>query len=205
MMRSWWKLRVVTVFLILGVLMPLLCVHFLARPEPTVSESPVQANLFTILPRDIEDITPETAAQYGIRGYLHLTWKDAPAQLAISRSETWNGTLLLQFVSYDANLTELQVNVDPKGYYGVHLSQCYCSEDGSGQEFDISTLLSYSPSGIVAINAGETLPLTVTVQVPADLPAAITSFPLEPTGIAPVSEGIPVISDAGIVGGVTVK
>ena len=203
-MRSWWKLRVVAVVLILGVLTPLLCVHFLVRPEPAVSESPTQFAGATLLPKEI---TPEIAGQYGIPGYLHLTWKDTPTQLAISRGQSWNGTLLVSFVSYAPDLTDLEVYMDPKGLHGAQADQCYRSEDGSVQAFPISSLLSYWPNGIVKIKAGETLAVAVTVQVPADFPRTITSFALEPTGIAPVSEGIPVINDAVIAlnGGVIVQ
>jgi hypothetical protein len=49
----------------------------------------------------------------------------------------------------------------------------------------INDLISYNPSGNITIKAGETLPVTMTIRVPADLPEGImpSSFPVNAVGI----------------------
>jgi hypothetical protein len=190
--------------LVLGVLTPLLCIHFLAAPQPAASELK-GVSVPALSPSDI--MNKSTASQYGIRGYLLITWQDAPQELSLNRGESWNGTLSLQFVSYDDSLTELHVYADPKGHYGVRANACYRSEDGSVQAFDVSSVLSYSPSGIVTIKAAETLPIAVTLQLPADFPGTLVSFPLKAVGIAPVEKGIPTVNGPAFAGNgeVTVK
>lgn len=144
-------------------------------------------------PDDIRN--PETASKYGIAGYVRFTWMDSRQQIVITRGESWSGTLLVHFVSYTSELTELELLMDPNATANHMVGKYYLREDGSRAFFDFSTLLSYDPSGIITLNAGKTLQVTATVHIPKDFPKAIPSFPLHAMGIHLDQPGVGFIDD----------
>ena len=142
---------------------------------------------------------PDIASKYGIRGYLEILPAVSSEELYISRGWEANTTILLHFASYTPELTEIEVNIDPEDRPSV--SVCYGILDAEGNiigegVIDVNQLVSYSPSGTVVIRAGETLPVTMTIRVPADLPERISYswIPLEAVGIR---TDVPVLSEIG--------
>jgi hypothetical protein len=142
---------------------------------------------------------PDTAAKYGIRGYLEILPAGSSEELYISRGGEANTTILLHFVSYTAELTEIEVSIDPEDTPSVKV--CYGVLDVEGNiigkgVIDVNRLVNYSPSGKVVVKAGETLPVTMTIRVPADLPERISYswIPLEAVGIR---TDVPLLSEIG--------
>jgi len=139
---------------------------------------------------DVEIRDPETALQYGMLGYVDILLpSDAPETVHINRGETADITILLHFVSHVPELTEIEVNIDPKKS-DYKMEQCYVIEDAEGNIIErgvinVNELISYSPNGTITMEANQTLPITMTIRVPADLPEGImpTSFPVNPMGI----------------------
>lgn len=87
-------------------------------------------------------------------------------------------TLLLHFVSYYDNVTEVQLTIDPNNTSTGEVSFPY----GADKTYVINSILSYEPSGNVTIKAGETLPIKMTLTPPKDGPS-LPQFPLSPLGI----------------------
>jgi len=135
---------------------------------------------------------PDIALKYGINGYLEVGLAPGSSKsLAVTRGGEATITILLHFVSYTANLTEVQVKADPKGGLGLGSGRYYSVKDERGNIIgtgivNINDLVSYNPSGVVTIRAGQSLPVTVTVRIPADFPdLEIPSFRLDALGILP--------------------
>jgi hypothetical protein len=147
----------------------------------------------------IEIRNPEIAAKYCIRGYLEILPAGSSESLYISRGGEADTTILLHFVSYTPELTEIEVSIDPED--APSISVCYGVLDAQGNMIGdgvirVNRLVSYSPSGKVLVKAGETLPVTMTIRVPADLPERISYswIPLEAVGIR---TDVPLISEIG--------
>lgn len=142
---------------------------------------------------DIRD--PEFAKELGILGYVELAWMDAlPEGLTLRPSGEWVGTMLIHFVSHVPEIADVEVQVDPNGEYGLDKSKVYRDEDGKQRVLDYSDLMSYEPSGILQLKAGETLRVTVTIKIPADFPMSISSFRLAPLGIQPLHSQIALLT-----------
>ena len=118
---------------------------------------------------------PEIALQYGVTGYLEITYpSDSPSLLAVHRGGEINIDILLHFVSYTPEVTEAQVTIDPKSPWGPTIEQ---------GDVIFNELVSYNPSGNITIKAGETIPVIMTIRIPEDLPSYINSIPLGGMGI----------------------
>lgn len=134
----------------------------------------------------IEIRNPEIASQYGVAGYLEITYApDSPSCLSVDRGGEINISILLHFVSYIPEVTEAQVNIDPKSPWGLRIQQ---------GDVTFNDFVSYNPSGNITIKAGETIPVVMTISVPEDLPRTITAVPLDAMGIM---ADVPVISELG--------
>ena len=118
---------------------------------------------------------PEIALQYGVKGYLEITYPSgSPTSLAVNRGGEININILLYFVSYTPEVTEAQVNINPRGPWGLTIEQ----GDVIFNEF-----VSYNLSGDLVIKAGETVPVMMSVRVPENLPSDIEAIPLGDYGI----------------------
>jgi hypothetical protein len=185
------KLILGIVILALVALAPLSCTEPKSEPEG--------GSISSLGPLGIRD--PDIALEYGILGYLDVTLPpDSPKALSISRGEEANITILLHFVSHIPELTEVEVNIDPKDD-PLRMGQCYHIEDAEGKVIKrgvitINDLISYNPSGNITIKAGETLPVTMTIRVPADLPEGIMPASI-PLGAVGITADVFVLSDIG--------
>jgi hypothetical protein len=185
------KLILGTIVLALVMLGPLSCAQ--PKSEPEGKSIPF------ITPMEIRD--PDIAQKYGIRGYLDVNLSaESPEVLYIKRGEAANIIILLHFVSYVPELTEIEVNIDPKKsdytmeqYYGIGDAQGNVIGEGV---IKVNELISYSPNGTITMKADETLPITMTIRVLADLPEGIMrpSFRLGAVGIM---TDVFVLSDIG--------
>ena len=133
----------------------------------------------------VEICNPEIATQYGIKGYIKISVPPGtPEVVTVRRGESVNVTLLLRFVSYFSNFTEVEVILDP--YAGRDtIEQCYVSEVNGTRvvkSIMVNDLITYDPSGTVTLKANQTLPVTMTVTIPEDFP--LITFPLGAVGIS---------------------
>lgn len=156
-----------------------------ANGEPELQGIPIPS----LTPLEIRN--PEIAPKYGIVGYVEITLvPGSPESLSIGRGEEANITILLRFVSHVPEITETQVKIDPKSREGLMIEQCYATGVVS-----INKLVSYNQSGIVALKAGQTLPVTLTIRIPIDFPSGVSSFPLGAVGI---TANAPIIDDVQV-------
>jgi hypothetical protein len=149
---------------------------------------------------------PEIAAKYGAHGYVEFSLKDAPQDLALSRGEEWSGTILVHFISYTQDLTETQVHLYPHGKDGRGgiSNERFAGSGGlvigktyEGGFFDFTDLIDYNPSGTIVIGDGETLPIEMTMRIPADFPESIKTVPLAFMGIWQNTREVKLIFDSG--------
>lgn len=130
---------------------------------------------------------PDIALKYGIKGYLEIKQApDASKSLTVEKEGQASTTILLHFVSYTADLTEILVNIDPNSGEGLSI------ERGT---VTVNKLVSYVPSGIVTVKAGQTLPVKLTIRVPKDFPNDAFSFPIGAVGI---TADIPIIDEIDV-------
>lgn len=148
----------------------------------------------------LEIRNPEIALKYGISGYLEITLApDSPRSLSIRRGGEASVTILLHFVSHVPGDTAIEVNIDPNGP-GLMIEQTYVTEDASGNivsrgTINTNKLVSYHPSGRIMLKSGETLPVTLTIRIPADLPTGGLQFPLGAVGIM---AKVPILDDVRV-------
>jgi len=142
-------------------------------------------SVILLMPSDIRN--PEIALKYGVTGYLEITYpSDSPSPLSIDRGGEININILLHFVSYTPEVTEAQVNIDPKAPGGYKIEYL----DVNFREF-----VSYNPSGNITIKAGETIPVIMTIRIPENLTSDIEAIPLGAMGII---ANVPIIDELGM-------
>ena len=180
----------VVVLAVVALLVPLACSG--PESEPEWVDVPLLGST------EIRD--PEIALKYGVRGYLEILPAESPESLSVSRGGEANITILLHFVSYTPELTEIEVSIDPE-HSSPSITKSYSILDAGGKvtgkgAVHVNNIVSYSPSGTVMIKAGETLPVTMTVSLPANIPetATLSSIPLGAVGIR---ADIPPIDEIG--------
>jgi hypothetical protein len=153
----------------------LICAGVLLSTSSEPNESTINEIRNIVLLTDTEIRDPEIALQYGVTGYLEITYpSDSPSSLSVDRGGEINITILLHFVSYSPEVTEAQVDTDPQGPWGLRIEQ-------SGVTFN--DFVSYNLSGNITIKAGETIPVIMTIRIPEDFPSYINSIPLGAMGI----------------------
>jgi hypothetical protein len=133
----------------------------------------------------LESLDPGTALKYGITGYVEITYaSDSPNSLSVDRGGEININILLHFVSYaPESVTEAQVNINPSSDSGRGFMQ---------GDVILSKLISYSVGGNITIQAGETVPVTMTLRVPEDFPESTTRIFLYAVGI---TTNLPAVMD----------
>jgi hypothetical protein len=142
--------------------------------------------------KDISSLTgieirePDIALKYGVTGYLEITYPpDSPTFLSVDRGGEIDIDILLHFVAYTPGVTEAQVYIDPKGPRGLKIEY---------RDVIFNEFVSYNPSGNITIEAGETVPVVMSIRIPEDFPAYVEAIPLGAMGI---SAYFPVISELG--------
>ena len=179
-MREKFNLRLISVFVVLA----LLACALLSVGSSLELNEPKIIGIPTLTGMEIRD--PEIALQYGITGYLEITYpSDSPSLLSIDRGGDININILLHFVSYTPEVTEAQVNIDPKGPGGYKIEYL----DVNFREF-----VSYNPSGNIVIKAGETIPVIMNIRIPENLTSDIEAIPLGAMGIR---TNVPMIDELG--------
>jgi len=129
---------------------------------------------------------PEIALKYGVTGYLEITYpSDSPSLLFIDRGGEININILLHFVSYSPEVTEAQINIDPMHPWGPRIEY---------RDVIFNEFVSYNPSGNITIKAGETIPVMMSIRIPANFPSDIEAIPLGAMGIR---TNVPMIDELG--------
>jgi len=186
-MREKFNLRLmILVFMVLALLAcaPLFVSSSPEPNEPNFEEMEIVGVPF-LTGMEIRD--PEIALKYGVNGYLEITFpSDSPSLLSIDRGGEININILLHFVSYSPEVTEVQVNIDPKGPWGYKIEYL----DVNFREF-----VSYNPSGNITIKAGETIPVIMNIRIPENLTSDIEAIPLGAMGII---ANVPIIDELGM-------
>jgi len=188
----------VMVLLLALAVVPLSCGQPKGSPEVEESSNVHGVPALT----DIEIRNPEIARQYGVPGYLEILPAASHETLYIDRGEMGNITILLHFVSYTTELKELQVEVDSHSFkssavrpYGILDNEGNIVERGA---LCLNLLVNYNPNGTITLRADETLPVTMTIRIPSDLPQNIYPTPLSiPLSAVGITADIPVIDDIG--------
>ncbi len=161
--------------------------------QPLGKDQVFNAPLLTSL----EIRNPEIALKYGIVGYVEIMAPDASKSLSLSKGSETSITILLHFVSHVSEVTETRVKIDPNSGEGLTIEQVYAIEDGDGNIIgrgiiNVNELISYNPSGLVTLKAGQPLPVTLTICIPIDFPRDVDPFPLGAVGI---TASVPILSD----------
>jgi len=165
-MREKFNLRIM--ILVFVVLASLACAQL-------VASSPFNEIECVVSLTGMEIRNPEIALQYGVTGYLEITYpSDSPSLLFIDRGGEININILLHFVSYTPEVTEAQVNIDPKGPCGPGIEY---------RDVKFNEFVSYNPSGNISIKAGETIQVIMSIRIPANFPSYIGAIPLGAMGI----------------------
>lgn len=160
----------------------------LLRPYES-SETPKMKAISAPLLGIEEAKNPEIAKQYGIVGYVEFnTTENTPKTLVIRRGEEANITILIHFVSYDPEVKEARLTINPANGRGLTIEKCYVIMDEKGNvtgrgTININKLISYNVTGSVRIPAGETLKVTLTIRIPKEFPSGVDPFPLGAVGI----------------------
>jgi len=143
----------------------------------------------TLGPGDIKN--PEIARYYHIVGYVEFNTTEntsaEPRILAVVPGKKAEITIFAHFVSYDPEVKEVQLTIDPKSSRSLTVEKCYVITDEKGNVIEEGTinlnkLVSYDVSGVVSIPAGETLKLTLTIQIPPDFPKGV-NLPVAIVGV----------------------
>lgn len=152
--------------------------------EPNEQEINEIGNVPCLTGIEIRD--PEIALKYGVTGYLEITYpSDSASLLSIDRGGEININILLHFVSHTPKVTEAQVNIDPNDPGGLKIEY---------RDVIFNEFISYNPSGNIAIKAGETIQVIMSVRVPENSPSYIEAIPLGAMGI---TANVPIISELG--------
>jgi len=168
-MREKFNLRLISVFVVLAAL---ICAGVLLSSSSELNELKI-IGIPTLTGMEIRD--PKIALKYGVTGYLEITYPpDSPSLLSIDRGGEININILLHFVSYSPEVTEAQVNIDPKGPWGLKIEY---------RDVIFNEFVSYNLSGNITIKAGETIPVIMTIRIPEDFPSYTNSIPLGGMGI----------------------
>jgi hypothetical protein len=166
----------ISVFVVLALLV---CVQLFVSPPLNEANS-------VVLLTGMEIRNPEIALQYGVTGYLEIVYpSDSPDSLVVDRGGEIDMNILLHFVSYSPGVTEAQVTIDPTNPCGLWIEQ---------GDVVFNELVSYNPSGNITIEAGETVPVIMTIRILEDFPSSIETIALGSMGI---STDFPVISELG--------
>lgn len=102
--------------------------------------------------------TLEEALSHGIDGYVKLDYPEFPQTINLTNTENITFTLQVSFKSYVENITEARVTVDP------YNTDTYWIHSDTGDL--LRKYLNYDPSGVIIVDAGETLNITCTLSVP---------------------------------------
>jgi hypothetical protein len=137
---------------------------------------------------NLESLDPTTALKYGITGYLEITYPSrSPKSLSVDRGGEINISILLHFVSYaPETVTEAEVNINPSCDSGRRVMQ---------GDVILGKLVSYSAGGNITIQAGETVPVTMTLRIPEDFPESTARIFLYAAGI---TTNLPMIDELGL-------
>lgn len=137
-------------------------------------------------PIEIRD--PKFAKEHNIDGYVGISVaENTPKSLSVSRGNEASVMMLLHFVSYKEDLTEIKVDSDPINGPGLSIEVCYL-----GGSIPVNKLITYYPSGTVTVKAVEPLPAKMTIRIPENFPTGIQPIPLGGVGImtsVPIIDG----------------
>jgi len=180
------KSRLVIMISVFIVIAALACALVFASSSPEPNDQKFEETGIAPFLTHIEIRDPETALKYGVTGYLEITYpSDSPSLLFIDRGGEININILLHFVSHTPEVTEVQVNIDPRDSWGLEIEI---------EGVKLNDFVSYHPSGSISIKAGEAIPVIMSIRIPADFPSSIEAIPLGGMGI---SANVPVIDELG--------
>jgi len=102
--------------------------------------------------------TREEALSQGVHGYVKLGYPDLPRTINLTDTVKMAFTLNVSFVSYEENLTEAKITVDPfnTDTYWLH----------SATSEELRDYLTYEPSGTFILKEGEALSINCTLYAP---------------------------------------
>ncbi len=102
--------------------------------------------------------TLEEALSHGVDGYVKLHYPEFPKSINLTTTEDNTFTLQASFKSYLENITQVALTIDP------YNTDTYWIHSRTGDQ--LRKYLSYDPSGVIILDAGETLNITCTLRLP---------------------------------------
>jgi hypothetical protein len=117
-----------------------------------------------------------------------------PKEIYVGLGSEISVTILLKFVSYREDLSEIRVNLDPNSGLGFSI-EMPASPSGL---ICLNKLVTYDPSGTLTIKAGQTLSVKMRLKIPEDFQLPHAAFPLDPPGIT-TDDRIPMIYDMYVI------
>jgi len=183
-MREKFNLRLMILVFVALALLACAPLFVSSSPEPNEPKFEEMVGVPCLTGMEIRD--PEIALKYGVTGYLEITYpSDSPSLLFIDRGGEININILLHFVSHTPEVTEAQVNIDPKSPWGLRIEQ---------GDVIFNELVSYNLSGNISIKAGETITVMMSIRIPENFPSYIEAIPLGAMGI---TANVPIICACG--------
>lgn len=140
---------------------------------------------------DLEICNPEIARKYGVKGYLEIGLNDKYANklrkssdglrfiVSVKGGGETRIPLVLRFVSYFENVTEIEVVLDPMGTE----SMGYFIEETlrNGSTVLINRYVKYETSGIIKVKHNQSVEVVMIVSIPENFP--LSMFNLGAVGI----------------------
>lgn len=119
--------------------------------------------------------TPEKALPMGVEGYVKLHYSELPEKITLSGSETLTFTIQATFITYVEDRSEVMITIDPynSDTYWIHGRTVETLRD----------YLIYEPSGVFNLEVGETLNITCTLTIPAEIELTLNRYTLHGIGI----------------------
>jgi hypothetical protein len=146
--------------------------------------------------REIRD--PDIARRYGIKGYVEITLAaDTPTVIQLAKGEQRSFLLHINFVSYDARITETTITLDPNHENGLLIEAIYTLVNDQNEVYtrgtiNVNELITYDPMGDIRIHAGQPVSVTLTITISHNYPGGVEFLPIGPVG---VDTTFPLLSD----------
>ena len=110
----------------------------------------------TILEEDVDSL--EKALSHGVDGYLKLNYVGLPERINLTESSSLTFTLQITHISHVENRADAKITLDP------HKTDTYWIDTRIRNQ--LRDYLTYEPSGVFTLKAGETMNITCTLYTP---------------------------------------
>lgn len=114
---------------------------------------------------DIGRMSPEDAVERGIHGYLSLSCDDVSKNIVIQKGSETVIPIILEYISFDDEISSIVVNIDPMNEYGLFIEQMLGKDKPSVL---LNDLVTFDVTGEITLKAGQKYIVRATVKIPHD-------------------------------------